>query len=88
METSGLQHPPGHLNRRDALQVGGTSALGMTVSGLLARQAGANELTGQGPSFGKAKSVIVLFLLGGPPQHETWDPKPNAPENIRGDLKP
>ncbi|HWB13694.1 MAG TPA: DUF1501 domain-containing protein [Pirellulales bacterium] len=35
-------------------------------------------------AFGKAKSVIVLFLGGGPPQHETWDPKPDAPAEIRG----
>ena len=39
-------------------------------------------------NFGRAKSCIVLFLLGGPPQHETWDPKPDAPEGIRGDFKP
>ncbi len=38
--------------------------------------------------FGRAKSCIVLFLLGGPPQHETWDPKPEALAEIRGDLKP
>jgi hypothetical protein len=37
---------------------------------------------------GKAKSCIVLFFLGGPPQHETWDPKPLAPSGVRGDLKP
>ncbi len=30
----------------------------------------------------------MLFLLGGPPQHETWDPKPDAPTGIRGDLRP
>ena len=88
MKTKRLQHPRGHLNRRDAIQLGGTSALGMTLSGLLSRQSVGTELTGQGPSFGKAKSVIVLFLLGGPPQHETWDPKPDAPAEIRGDLKP
>jgi len=33
-------------------------------------------------SFGKAKSCIVLFMLGGPPQHETWDPTPDAPTEI------
>src|SRR5262249_32258197 len=39
-------------------------------------------------AFGKAKSCIIVFLMGGPPQHETWDPKPDAPAEIRGDLKP
>ncbi|MBX3444172.1 MAG: DUF1501 domain-containing protein [Planctomyces sp.] len=35
-----------------------------------------------------AKSCIVLFLLGGPPQHETWDPKPHTPAEIRGEFSP
>jgi len=39
-------------------------------------------------SFGKAKRCIVLFMLGGPPQHETWDPKPDAPSEVRGEYKP
>src|SRR5262249_61712441 len=37
---------------------------------------------------GKAKACIVLFLMGGPPQHSTWDPKPEAPPEIRGQFKP
>ncbi|MEI7687125.1 MAG: DUF1501 domain-containing protein [Planctomycetota bacterium] len=39
-------------------------------------------------AFGKAKAVIVLFLTGGPPQHDTWDPKPDAPDVIRGETRP
>ena len=39
-------------------------------------------------AFGKAKACIVVGLLGGPPQHETWDPKPDAPAEIRGEFKP
>ena len=41
-----------------------------------------------GSSFGRAKSCIVLFLMGGPPQHSTWDPKPDAPAEVRGEFKP
>jgi hypothetical protein len=37
-------------------------------------------------SFGRAKSCIVLFLMGGPPQHSTWDPKPDAPAEVRGEF--
>lgn len=37
---------------------------------------------------GRVKSVVVLFLLGGPSQFETWDPKPDAPAEIRGDHQP
>jgi hypothetical protein len=38
--------------------------------------------------FGQAKSCILLFLFGSPSQHDTFDPKPEAPEEIRGELKP
>lgn len=37
-----------------------------------------------GAGFGRARSVILLWMLGGPPQHETWDPKPDAPAEFRG----
>jgi hypothetical protein len=39
-------------------------------------------------TFGRAKSCIVLFLMGGPPQHSTWDPKPDAPTEVRGEFGP
>ncbi len=74
------------ISRREWLRVGGLSAMGLSLSQLLGArnqqtaQAATNGLAG----FGKAKSVIILFLLGGPPQHETWDPKPEAPEEVRG----
>jgi hypothetical protein len=75
------------------------SALGLSASQLLANQANAQstvtpavvaalQAKGIAGSFGKAKRCIVLFMLGGPPQHETWDPKPEAPAEIRGDFKP
>ncbi len=75
------------LTRREMLRVGG---LGLAGGGLsladLARgsaRAGSADAT-----FGRAKSCIVLFLMGGPPQHSTWDPKPDAPAEVRGDFKP
>ncbi|MEZ6061312.1 MAG: DUF1501 domain-containing protein [Planctomycetaceae bacterium] len=79
------------LRRREAIRVGGLSALGLSLPQLLSeRTAGAvdqpNTGTSHLPSFGKAKSVILFWLLGGPPQHESWDPKPDAPENIRGEF--
>jgi hypothetical protein len=37
---------------------------------------------------GRAKNCIVLFLMGGPPQHSTWDPKPDAPAEVRGEFGP
>ena len=40
------------------------------------------------PPARRAKACIVLFLFGGPAQHSTWDPKPGAPAEVRGELKP
>src|SRR5262249_62039326 len=40
------------------------------------------------PARRRAKSCIVLFLMGGPPQHSTWDPKPDAPAEVRGPFGP
>ena len=74
------------LSRRDWLRVGGSGALGLSLPGLLhARQAPAAAAESD-PTFGRAKHCIVVFLLGGPPQHETWDPKPEAPAEVRGEF--
>jgi Protein of unknown function (DUF1501) len=74
------------LTRREWLRIGGLSVLGLTLPGLLRARAAGRPT--RRPSGGKAKACILLWLSGGPPQHETWDPKPDAPEGIRGDLKP
>src|SRR5438874_12810792 len=74
------------LTRRECLRIGGLGMFGLTLPALAqARQAAA--ATGATDKFGKAKSCIILFFLGGPPQHETWDPKPAAPAEVRGDLQ-
>src|SRR5262245_37562652 len=65
--------------RREWLRLGGLSAFGLSLPHLLGSTAA--------PAFGKARACIVLFHLGGPPQHETWDPKPDAPAGIRGEFK-
>jgi hypothetical protein len=77
------------LTRRECLRVGGLGLFGLSMPALVqARQNPATAPPNPERSRGKAKSCIVLFLLGGPPQHETWDPKPDAPAEIRGDLNP
>ena len=71
------------MSRREILRVGGLGLLGAGVG--LPDLARAADSAGSGDgSFGRAKSCIVLFLMGGPPQHSTWDPKPDAPEQVRG----
>ncbi|WZO96271.1 DUF1501 domain-containing protein [Isosphaeraceae bacterium EP7] len=77
------------LTRREILRVGG---LGLLGSGLniadLARAGVAGGRASAGSTFGRARSCIALFLMGGVPQHSTWDPKPDAPEQIRGEFRP
>src|SRR5262245_35599873 len=72
------------LSRREVLRAGGLSALGLTLPELLRCRVTASPTTGRG----RAKNCIVLFLMGGPPQHSTWDPKPDAPPEIRGEFGP
>src|SRR5205085_6917392 len=77
--------------RREWLRVGGLGVCGLSLPALLAaRPANAAERTSpkRERGTGKAKACIVLFHLGGPPQHETWDPKPDAPAEIRGPFHP
>ncbi|MCY2967374.1 MAG: DUF1501 domain-containing protein, partial [Planctomycetota bacterium] len=73
-------------SRREWLKVGGLGLGGLSIPNLLANRSiaapAADSTTSR--AFGKAKSVIVIFLGGGPPQHESWDPKPEAPAEIRG----
>ncbi len=76
-----------HLTRRDWLRVGGLGALGLSLPTLWNAQTHASSAPRSG-SFGKAKACILVGLTGGPPQHETWDPKPDAPEEIRGPFQP
>lgn len=68
--------------RRQVLQAGGAGLLGLTLPKLLAAEA-------VGPSRpARAKSVVFLFLFGGPSQLETFDLKPDAPSTIRGPCQP
>lgn len=70
------------LSRREWLRIGGLSTLGLSLPALWhGREAAAAPAS-------KAKACILLFHLGGPPQHETWDPKPEAAAEIRGPFQP
>ncbi|MEO1997451.1 MAG: DUF1501 domain-containing protein [Planctomycetaceae bacterium] len=77
------------FSRREWLRLGGLSSLGLGLPQLLAAapQAG-SRLTSGGSSFGRAKSCILLFLFGAPAHQDTWDMKPEAPAEVRGEFQP
>src|SRR3954462_12393626 len=78
------------VSRRELLRVGGAGLLGVSLSNLLALQA-RGDVAPQGKKragFGSAKNFIFIFLQGGPSHIDIWDPKPDAPDNIRGQFKP
>ncbi len=72
------------MTRRECIRVGAIGLGGLTLPDLL-RLRGLAEVPKVAP---KAKSVIVLFLSGGPSQLDMWDMKPDAPEAIRGTFRP
>jgi len=75
--------------RREMLRIGGTSMAGLSLSQLLNQPANAAKPAlskKQGSSFGQAKNCIILFLSGGAAHLDTFDPKPKAPVEIRGEF--
>ncbi len=76
------------LDRRELLNVGGLSLGSLSLASLLQNQANAavTPRVNRSGSFGKAKSCIILYLSGGPAQLDTFDPKPDAPDDIRGEF--
>jgi hypothetical protein len=80
------------ITRRDLLRVGGSAVLGVTLADILGLQKlqakeQAKEAGKEGPGFGKAKSVILLYLQGGPSHLDLWDPKDDVPDNVRSVFK-
>jgi hypothetical protein len=77
------------LTRRDFLHVGSIAGLGLTLPGFISRlRAQAPPAhAGGSPKQDKDVNCIMLFLVGGPSQIDTWDPKPNAPDEVRGPFK-
>jgi len=75
----------GRVNRRELLRICGWG--GFAVPWAASSIGSANEGSQRRPGFGRAKSVIVVYANGGQSQLETWDPKPDAPAEIRGEFE-
>ena len=72
------------VSRRDILRVGGSGVLGLSLGSLMKLQAAsANSEALGGAGWGKAKSVIMVYLQGGPSHLDLWDPKENVPDNVK-----
>jgi len=81
MATGQYQAHLRQIDRRSMLRAGMLGAAGLALPDLLRWEACAED---KGKPTKRATSVIILWMRGGPSQHETWDPKPDAPGEIRG----
>lgn len=79
------------VSRRDALRAGAVGGLSLASAVAAQPTLAAQPIalhSARPASFGRAKSVILFLLTGGPSQHDTWDPKPDAPAEVRGEFQP
>src|SRR6478735_5854912 len=74
------------INRRTFLTLSTLAGLGLSFPNVLPARS-PTPTTGL-PGFGRARRCILLFLTGGPPQLDTWDLKPEAPAEVRGEFQP
>ena len=74
------------MGRREFLRLGSLGTAGLTLPTLI--RAGSTPASTADPSFGRAKRCLLVFLNGGPSQLDTWDMKPHAPADVRGELQP
>jgi hypothetical protein len=74
------------MKRRDVLRIGGLGACGLAGAGMWPPAARGLEAK-RGVNRPTVKSCILMFQPGGPSQHDTWDPKPDAPREVRGEFE-
>jgi hypothetical protein len=75
----------GKLSRRALLKIGALAPLGLGLPSLLAATAKSSNTAGK---FGRAKRCLMLYMWGGPSHIDTFDMKPNAPIEFRGEFAP
>ena len=74
------------LTRRQSIQAGSIGLLGLGINHLTGLRQ--TQAAGGVPPAGKAKSCIFIFLSGGLAQQESFDMKPSAPDDVRGEFRP
>src|SRR5262244_1211443 len=79
--TAALPVAPHRLSRRSFLRIGALGLGGLTLPGLLRAEAAAGIRSSH-------KSVILIYLVGGPPHQDLFDLKPDAPAEIAGPMRP
>src|SRR5579884_3227577 len=79
--TAPVPAAPHRLSRRGFLRIGALGLGGLTLPGLLRAEAAAGTRSSH-------KSVILIYLVGGPPHQDLFDLKPDAPREIAGPWKP
>src|SRR3989442_7443490 len=82
-----LTHNCAGMQRRDFLQLGIGAVLGLGFSDILRLRANTAAAQAASQSAGKQVNCILIWLDGGPSHYETFDPKPDAPSEIRGEFK-
>lgn len=80
-----MRDPAAFLTRRQLLQLGGAGTLGLNLGGLWQAQAASGE---PAPASRPIRACILIFYYGGPSQLDTFDLKPNAPAEVRGEFRP
>ena len=79
-------------SRRALFRTGSIGLFGISLPNLLRLEAAAKEMRPEmahqgGPGWGRAKSVVMVYLQGGPSHIDLWDPKENVPDNVRSSFK-
>src|SRR6267378_7040492 len=75
------------MTRRDLLRIGGSGLLGLSLGHMLNLKARASDAVKGGPGWGRARSVIMVYLQGGPSHIDLWDPKENVPDKIKSPFQ-
>src|SRR5216683_6289917 len=82
---TGSSHDCTGMNRREFVRIGGLSALGLSLPGFfrLQKLVAADGAANRNP---ETVNCIFMWMRGGPSHHDTFDPKPDAPAEIRGEF--